>query len=106
MEADLKVGAPCAFYIGYKDDSEFKTDWYVGSILKLPRIGKYADVQWANGDPKLWMEVGAELRGSHWVLLKKPLDILEEGAADDADADADADATVGSAVGSALEDFS
>ena len=47
-----------------------ENDWFVAEITKLS--GKWADVNWENGDPHLWMDISDSNRGKErrWVLLK------------------------------------
>ena len=91
-EGGLKVGSTAAFFLSYPDGCEFATNWYIGTIVARPRHGKYADVAWSNGDPKLWMDVSDNLRGTRWVILKHEESDTAAGAVADAVADADADA--------------
>ena len=77
-EGELKVDSTAAFFLAYEPGTEFVTDWYVGTVLRYPKSGKHADIQWANGDPKLWMAVTQAKRGITWVLLKQPEDVLAQ----------------------------
>jgi hypothetical protein len=62
-----KANDKIAVFLPYAADSEFKTDWYLGTIKRRPARGKFADVIWDNGDPQLMIDVSEPKRGISWV---------------------------------------